>query len=737
MNVFRPNAPIAAIAAFISIIIMSSILPVAGKDEGMVTLTADTTRWFPDDKVSAVGHVQAVYQDYTITAESADADLQTNIAVFKGAVKLVTQQQTVEGENLIFNMKSKEWSVQNAHSSLTAAELKGNITGEAFIHGASIHGTRDEVSMDSGSLTTCDLEHPHYSFAAHDLEIYPGSRIIAHDVSITALNKHLFTLKSLVIPLKGFRTDLIPQFGTSANEGAFMKAAYPYMATESSQGFLKLDVMQLRGIGTGIDQSYKLGSGSGLGQVSLYYLADKQLGGDDITGHLQHQQKFGSVSLSVSTDYSSHAYQYYPVSASQSWQIGMNESGGHTNTALSFYSNANQGYGTYTSNVTSLRHLQQFSGKLSGMLSMDLRNSESSDVSSADRALESSFELRNRDEKYDLTLVASKRNDLSSDTSTKSKYYSNLDRLPELRFETDSYRLGERLFLGIPSRLTVSAGRYHEDPSGVTSDRLLLGWEMLGRTYGIGEKSDLNLTAGFSQAYYASDMEQYVLRLGGILTSRLNDCLKTRLTYSYQKPDGYSPFKFDYTSKYHYARAAIDYQNTRKLKWSLSTGYDFNGNGYSWQDLALRLTAQPDPQHGFSISTGYDLNSALWRTLIARVKVDLPGRTSFDVGTKYDMAIGKLALARAIFGVNVGKLWKVEGITGWNGTTNAFDYKAFRLTRDLHCIEASLTYEDEPGYTGNGSLQFNIRIKAFGGQDRFGIGQYGQAIDTSMGEYYY
>jgi hypothetical protein len=79
----------------------------------------------------------------------------------------------------------------------------------------------------------------------------------------------------------------------------------------------------------------------------------------------------------------------------------------------------------------------------------------------------------------------------------------------------------------------------------------------------------------------------------------------------------------------------------------------------------------------------------------------------------------------------------VEGITSWNGITKKFDYKAFRLTRDMHCWEASLVYNDETGFRENKGISLEFRIKAFPTADRFGIGQYGQAVDTSMGEYYY
>ncbi len=87
--------------------------------------------------------------------------------------------------------------------------------------------------------------------------------------------------------------------------------------------------------------------------------------------------------------------------------------------------------------------------------------------------------------------------------------------------------------------------------------------------------------------------------------------------------------------------------------------------------------------------------------------------------------------------LRIGSKWRLEGIASWNGMASKFDYKSFRLTRDLHCWEASLSYNDETGFRRDKGFSLEFRIKAFPGVDRFGIGQYGQAVDVSMGEYYY
>ncbi|HUV05099.1 MAG TPA: hypothetical protein VMX94_08325 [Armatimonadota bacterium] len=710
-------------------------------EEDFVTLGGDSWRWYPDERLSITGSVQASYRDYQITADSVEADFQANSAVFKGRVQLTIKQdavwggqRTVEGEQLTLDLKTKEWHFEKASSRIELATLRGEPSGQAFVRSATLSGDENDLRIEAGSLTTCDLEHPHYYFNAKEIDVYPDSRIVAHGVSLVALDKRLFTVNSLVIPIRGLRQNFLPQIGSSVEEGMFLKTSYAYTATEKSQGFLKLDLMQRRGIGAGIEHSYNLSAASGL--VSLYYLADREIGGNNITGRLQHQQKLGSIGLNLTSDYRTNNYLYYPATTTRNWQLDLSHAKPNASTVLAFRGNATSGFGEYQTRISSLRHTQQFSSRMSGMLSTDMRTYEFSGMTSPDRELDSVLELRQREDKYDLSLIASRRTDLDGDDYTGDDFYSSLDRLPELTYETDSYRSGMRL-LGLPSRLAVSAGRYHEEPSGISEGRLLLQWDMLGQTFDLGSRNELSVNAGFRQAFYASDMAQHVLRLNGLLTTRFNDYMKGRLSYNYQRPEGYSPFRFDYTGKYNYLRAVMDYQDSEKLRWSLSSGYALDRDTYPWQDLALRLTAHPSSSYAFSVSTGYDLNRSKWRNLISHFQVSVPDRIGLDIGTRYDIERGKLGLARGRVDLRIGRKWRLEGITSWNGITKEFDYRSFRLTRDLHCWEASLVYNDETGFRSDRGLRLELRIKAFPGVDRFGIGQYGQAVDTSMGEYYY
>ena len=697
-------------------------------------VSGDDVRWQSDGRVIASGHVKVSYQGYTITADRLEADTQTGVAAFERNIAFAsTNGISVKGNHLKVNLKSRDWSLQNAKSRMDPAASQGQITVSLFAQGAQVTGKKDVIRVDSGSLTTCDLEHPHYEFKAHDIEIYPTSRIVAHKVTFYALGRGLVTLPVVVIPLHDLSRNFFPQIGSSAEEGAYLKTSTAYLATASSQGFFQLDFMQYRGIGVGLDNTYRLPGGGG-GLASIYYLADNVTGANDITGKLRHEQKFGGIDVNITGDYRTNSYLYFPSTTASNWQVSLTNGKGPNVTSLSVQNNSTCGSTSTDNFMASLRHTQQLTKTLSSVFSVDTRALSGTGMPGTNRDLESDLELRNRGKLFDLTFIANKTFNLNPSSGLS---FGGLNRLPELRLDTDSYRLGSGYFLGIPSRVSIIAGRYDEISSGVNRDRLLFQYDMLGRRINVGDLSDLNITAGVRQAFYGADMAQYVLKSNDVFTTRYSDDLRSRISYDYQQPEGYSPFLFDTTTRSDILRGVLDYQHNKDLRWSLFTGYDLGNPGARWQDLAVRLTAHPDAKYSYSLSTGYDLNGHQWRTLIGQVQTNIPKIVSLGLGTSYDIEQGKINLARGTLDLHLNKEWRIETIASWNSGLRAFDYRAIRLTKDLHCMEASISFIDDPGVRNDKGIMFDIRIKGLPFIDRFGLNQYGQNVDTSMGQYLY
>jgi hypothetical protein len=78
----------------------------------------------------------------------------------------------------------------------------------------------------------------------------------------------------------------------------------------------------------------------------------------------------------------------------------------------------------------------------------------------------------------------------------------------------------------------------------------------------------------------------------------------------------------------------------------------------------------------------------------------------------------------------------LEALGGYNGLAKRLDYSGVRLTRDLHCWEAALTYTNQNGFYKQNSIALELRIKAFPSYSTFGTGQFGEALGTSVGDVY-
>ncbi|MHB1458119.1 MAG: LptA/OstA family protein, partial [Armatimonadota bacterium] len=181
------------------------ILPVgfaiSADDASREVVFTGNLRWLPDSETLTVsGGVSAEYQGITITADNAKAYFKTNIAEFIGNVKLKNDKSTVYGDQLVFNMKTKDWSFNSGRSELTPLVFNNMTESSVYVKGEKLTGTPGRINVENGTLTTCELEHPHYYFSVKSMTVYPEIKIIAHNVSLFALDRRLFSLGTLLIP---------------------------------------------------------------------------------------------------------------------------------------------------------------------------------------------------------------------------------------------------------------------------------------------------------------------------------------------------------------------------------------------------------------------------------------------------------------------------------------------------------------------------------------------------------
>lgn len=745
---FRPTAPIGSPPVTVPNPIAPSgppsgypglpaLEPAPEGPEDFISIAAESLRTAYEDgrpaRTVAKGAVRASYRDMTVTAREAWVDYRLNKAVFEENVVFRTGAQETRGGRVEIDIRTGEWRFTDADTTIRPELAKGFLQAPVFAGAERIDGLKDErVSALRARATTCDLDEPHYVLSSRSLAVYPGRWIVFRTVTPSVMGRKLFTLRRLVVPLRDVSRNpgIVPQVGSSLEEGQFVKTAFAYMGTETQSGFLTLDLMSKKGFGQGLRHSYQFSNAAG--ELNLYRVNDRNLGQNTLAGRYAHSQRLGTVLASVSSDFRSNSYLYAPESKSLSNRLTLTRDRGTARTSLAVNQLIDNTF-TRTSRLTgSLRHRQATDSRSYLDTSFDYTGFDSQGIN---RARLSSQAVYSRDAgKFDWTVSAQKLTDLSDEAFVGVGGFGGVERLPEIALVSDTARLGRVLPFGIPARLKLSYGRYNELPVGTELDRTYASIETPVRRKKLSSTWSLAAGAGFRQFVYGDDTAQYTIDTSAELRKTLGEKSTLAFTYRFQRPRGFTPFRFDYNGRYNVVNASLNLQETDRFRLSVLTGYNFEQSAFPWQDIVLRAAYQPTSSLLVYAATGYDVNNSKWRTLINQVRIRAGDEFKLDIGTRYDPTTSRFSSIRTLLDTPIGPKTRVQAVAGYNGFTRAFDYRSIMLTRDLHCWEASLMFVDQGGFYRDRGVMLNFRIKAFPLFTNFGTGAFGQSLDTSVGQ---
>lgn len=682
------------------------------------------------------GPVIVRYKDTVVTAQTARVDYKTNIAIFEGNVVFRIGIEEVHGERITLNLKTREWSVAQAKTTITPEYARGYLNAPVFAQGSTIQGLgRRRVSGYSIEATTCNLAVPHYDFTARSIVIYPNDKIVFRRVKMHALGRTIFSVPRFVLPLREIQKnpELIPRVGQSAEEGYYLKSSYPYMSTAGATGFFMLDLMTKKGIGKGIRQTYHTG-GQGAGDLQIYQVFDENINENTLTGRLVHTQQLGTVRASITSNLRSNSYLYAPQSTTFNNQITLNRNVTGARTLLAINQNINNTFTRTSQLAANLTHQQQFGQRTSFDSSFDYTGFGTS--TSSQGRLVSQMAVNRHEDKFDWNISAQKLTDLTDEAFVQNQRFAGIEKLPELSLISDSTRLGNILPFGIPANVKLSYGRYTELPNPDNIDRTFLELNTPVRRFNLSDNWTLGAGAGFKQYVYSDNTAQYSIDTSAELRRKLGKASSFALTYRKQAPRGFTPLLYDFVGKYNIANASLNLRDSSIFKLSFLTGYNFEQAQFPWQDATLRFSIEPNNSLLLYTATSYDFNRGQWRLLINQLRIRGGELFKLDLGTRYDPISKTLSEARIDLDTALGSKWHARALAGYNGFTKGFDYRKFMITRDLHCWEASLIYTDQGGFYLDKSLMLDLRIKALPLFNNFGAGQFGQALDTSVGQVY-
>jgi len=716
---------------------MAAIVPPVSTGD-VVELQADELRTTYQDgspvRTLARGNVLVKLRDMSVTSESCQVDHPSQTAEFGGNVLLRFDDQEVHGASLTLNLRTRFWNLDTASAKIEPGTTKGYLVEPLTTAGSRAEGEPDKLTVFRSSATTCLLDHPHYDFTAKSMVIYPDNKVVLRDVTMHALDRRLFRLPRVVLPIRDIDRDprLIPQVGQSAEEGYYLKTAFSYMGTRTQTGLLLLDFMTRKGVGEGL--SHKWDSEKSKGMLEFYHIFDKSISQDTYTGRLNHNQQLGTLRTNVSTDFRSNSYLYAPRSKSMIQQISVSRDRPGANSGLNISRNTNDAFSKTVQLSGTLRHRQSFGLGTSGETSFGF-----SDYSSGMghmRKLTSELRFSSDAKKFLWKLSTRKLSDLSDDAFIGTGRFSGIETLPELELSTDDGRLGGTLPLGLPFSTRLTYGKYAELPYETRLDRSSFELTSYPDVQRVTRSWTFDKSIGFRQYFYSDQTAQYNVSASAELRKRLGEKSHFGLSYRHERPRGYSPFRFDFLSRYRTADMFVDLKDDDRFSMRLATGYNIEDQDYPWQDITFRSNWKPFNALLLYTSTGYDLNQGRWRSVVNQIRVRSDNGFRLDIGTRYDPVRHKWSNVKTQLDVPVSDRTKLQAMMGYNGFSGTWEYRNLAITRDLHCWEASLVFMDQRGFYNNQSVTLNFRIKAFPAFQTVGNGAFGQMLDTSVGEVY-
>lgn len=668
-----------------------------------------------EGNVYAEGNVVVKYQDMIIRSDKARYNNKEKKAYMVGDVEYEQGDQLIRGTSLTYDFNKKISVFDDVRFSITNEGMKGL----AYVTGEQVTDTGELMHIENGTVTTCDLETPHYHLRSNSIEIYPDEKIVVRNVVYYEGKIPLFYWPYLVIPIRKTgdgETSVfeMPRIGHSEEEGWYVKAAYNYFRNPESYGKVHLDWFQKRGWGKGVRHTYQ-DDASGLGSILLYHLSGNRDWGESITIEVDQDLTIGGVELSAEVSNTSRqTVSDELVEQSANIDLSGSTPRSQVDGYLDYEKNASDRHG-----ITELDLAAQvdYSYKLSDLwkvnLGGDIRAVDNySSKSSTDDPVEKHIgylaELSHQQSKYEAGIKVERKlhSDVFSSSWPTSVDWLAVSSSPEVYWRSRNWRWFDGW---LPMRFSASLSESKEEyrnNTGIEAQKLSL----LG---GTGTKA-LSLTpktrvtfSGWAQYDSYSDIATLDL-LDGTSFRQNPDALdrvvlssRTGLHYNPWKPitfsigynydwvDGDTPFVFDEIDPREEVTGRVQYRNGG-FTASISSSYDFASQEHG--DVVGRVGYSPNEKLDATVQAVYNVESAMVEDVYTLVKTkpkegwELQLGSSYNVPTSVWERLDARAAAKLPWGLSVQYLISYDGIT------ESLAYNDIAVTKDLHCREITLRY---------------------------------------------
>ncbi len=201
--------------------------------------------------LSARGDVQARWGSRHISADHVYYHEQDQTLIIRGNARvLLDDGSQVAGDYIRMNLATDE---------IETREIAGEFE-PWYLRSAAVEGTIDTHLVGrSASLTTCELEDPHYEIRASEFHLYPGNMLVGYNVVAWFGRVPAIYLPWMVVDLKHRFSRWSIRPGYSSGDGMMLDLGYRYLMDRDEQpvtGTIYTDLREYTGKGLGADVEY-------------------------------------------------------------------------------------------------------------------------------------------------------------------------------------------------------------------------------------------------------------------------------------------------------------------------------------------------------------------------------------------------------------------------------------------------------------------------------------------------
>ncbi len=174
------------------------------------TLYRDAVLRYTGLELSA-DHVTVDLDRQTLSAEGGVNDSGKTV----GAPIFNEGGQVYTSERLVYNLRTRQAGVSGGRTALDQGYYRGEhirLVGQQTIH------------VESGTYTTCDLDHPHYHFYGKEMKVLVRDKVIARPVVFFIADVPVFALPFAVFPNRsGNASGILPPTYGESSRGRFLR----------------------------------------------------------------------------------------------------------------------------------------------------------------------------------------------------------------------------------------------------------------------------------------------------------------------------------------------------------------------------------------------------------------------------------------------------------------------------------------------------------------------------------